>query len=146
MYYRNIIAPVDGSELTEKVVEAASCLGKLLGARVILLHVVEKWYRAEAVATDSKEWEAIHDGLLDEGKKVLSCASSKLRSGGVADIETYLSDGDAAYEIIALAHKRRADVIVMGNRRYPVIERFLTWSVVDEVSRSAPCPILWVFE
>lgn len=146
MEYRNIVCPVDGSELTDKVIDAAAYLSNISGAKIILLNVVEKWYRSEPLVTDSPEWQAIHEEWLSEGRKLLEEAAGKLRGKGVKHIETVLEDGDAAYEIVAVATQKNADLIVMATHRYSPIGKFFLGSITDRVSKKTPCPVLWLFE
>ncbi|MEK6712859.1 MAG: universal stress protein [Nitrospirota bacterium] len=144
MEYRIILCPIDTPEISEKGVDAASYLSKLSGARLILLHVVENWYRSEAVTTDSPEWAAIHQEWLDEGSKLLNDAEAQARKTGLINVETVLKEGDIAHEIVAEAKKRRADIIVMSTVRHSTIERFFIGSVIDMVTKGAPCPVLWI--
>ncbi len=146
MLLRNIVCPIDGSELTGKVLNAASYLSKVSDARIILVNVVERWYKAQPLVTDSKEWQAIHDGWLKEGKDLLEKEAARLKKMGVKHLDTVLSDGDAAYEIIALANERNADLIVMATHRYSPVGKLFHGSITDKVTRKSPCPILWLFE
>ena len=54
MELKNILCPLDGTELTDKVEDAAQYLAKISNARIILLYVVEKWYRSEGLVTNSR--------------------------------------------------------------------------------------------
>ncbi len=146
MEYRSIICPIDGSKLSEKAEEAAAYLSKLSGARLILLHVVEKWYHSSYMATDSKQWDTLHNEWLNDGRKLLEREEDKLRKEGVINIETVLRDGDAAYEIVAVAKERRADIIVMVTHNYSAVGKLFMGSVIDSVTKKAPCPVLWIFE
>ena len=146
MLLRNIVCPIDGSELTGKVLNAASYLSKVSDARIILVNVVERWYKAQPLVTDSKEWQAIHEGWLKEGKDLLEKEAARLKKMGVKHLDTVLSDGDAAYEIIALANERNVDLIVMATHRYSPVGKLFHGSITDKVTRKSPCPILWLFE
>lgn len=139
------MCPADGSELSEKGEEIAAYISKCSGARVILLHVVEKWYQSSHLATDSRAWDDIHNEWLENGRKLLEREEAKLRKEGVINIETVLRDGDAAYEIVAVAKERRADLIVMATHRYSPMGKLFIGSVTDRVTKRAPCPVLWVF-
>ena len=68
MEYKSILCPIDGSELSEKVEDAGVYLSKISGAKLILLNVVEKWYRSAHLVTDSTEWQNIHTNWLNEGR------------------------------------------------------------------------------
>lgn len=145
MELKTIICPIDGTELADKVIDAAAYLNKVSGARIVLLNVVEKWYRSEPLTTNSKEWQAIHEEWLNEGREVLSGAVQKLKDKGVKHIDTDLRDGDAAYEIIAIATEKMADLIIMATHRYTPVGKLFLGSVTDRVTKKAPCPILWLF-
>ncbi len=146
MDYRNIVCPIDGSDLLNKGEETAAYLSKCSGGRLLLLHVVENWYRSSAVATDSREWANLHNKWLNEGRELLKIEEEKLRKAGVINIETVLREGDAAYQIVALAKERRADIIVMTSQHYSTVTKIFMGSVIDEVTKKAPCPVLWILE
>lgn len=146
MQYNNIVCPVDGSELGDKALEEAAYISKISGAKLILLHVVERWYRSAHLATDSTEWQAIHEGWLNEGQELLEKEVARLKAGGVKSIETILRDGDASYEIVAAAAERKADLIVMASHRYSPVGKLFMGSIIDKVSKKSPCPVLWVFK
>lgn len=145
MDYKVIICPIDNSGLKDKAVEVASYLAGISGAKLVLLNVVEKWYRSEPMVTDSDEWTAIHEEWLNEGRGLLENEAKKLVDSGVKNIETILSEGDAAHEIVAEAMKNRADLIVMATHRYSSAGKFFLGSVTDRVTKKSPCPVLWIF-
>lgn len=146
MEYRSIVCPIDDSKLSEKAEETAAYLSKLSSARLILLHVVEKWYKSLYMATDSRDWNKLHNKWLDEGRDLLKREEEKLRKVGVINIETALRDGDAVYEIVALATERRSDLIVMATHHYTTVGKIFMGSITDRVTKIAPCPVLWIFE
>lgn len=145
MPYKNIICPIDGSELTGRAEEQAAYLCNITGAKLTLLNVVEKWYRSAHLVTDSAQWEAIHEEWLNKGRELLEKEANKIKEMGVKNIDTVLRDGDAAHEIVALAMEQKADLIVMATHRYSPVGKIFIGSVTDKVSRHAPCPVMWVF-
>jgi len=146
MEYKNIICPVDGSELGDHAMEEAAYISKVSGAKLILLNVVEKWYRSADVVTDSPEWQEIHEKWLNEGIELLKKEEARLKKEGINNIESVLRDGDASHEIIALAMERRADLIVMSSHRYSPVGKIFMGSITDRVTKKSPCPVLWVFK
>lgn len=145
MEWKTIVCPVDGSELGDRALEQAAYVSKVSGATLLVLNVVEKWYRSADVVTDSKEWQAIHEGWIKEGMEVLEKERPGLEAAGVKNMEMILKDGDAAHEIIALSMERRADLIVMASHRYSPMGKLFMGSTIDKVTKKAPCPVLWVF-
>lgn len=144
MEYRNILCPVDDTGVSEDAERHAAYLSKISGAKVTLLHVVEKWYRSQPVTTDSSEWEHIHDDWLKQGREFVQHEAEKVKGYGAVHIDTELRDGDAAHEIVATAFETKADIIVMATHRYSPIGKIFAGSVTDRVTRKSPCPILWV--
>lgn len=145
MEYRNILCPTDGTEISDTALQHAAYLSKITGAKVTLLHVVEKWYHSAHLVTNSDEWQAIHEDWLNKGRATLETEAERLKGYGAAHIETVLRDGDAAHEIIATAIERMASIVVMATHRYSPVGKIFIGSVTDRVAKKAPCPILWVF-
>jgi nucleotide-binding universal stress UspA family protein len=55
-----------------------------------------------------------------------------------------LAEGHPAEEILKVATRQRAHVIVMGSRGLAGVKRFLMGSVSQQVVRHAPCSVLLV--
>lgn len=145
MEYKHIICPIDGSEVSDVGLKHAAYLSKVSGAQLTVLHVVEKWYRAAHLVTNSEEWSAIHEDWLNKGRELLENTANKLREEGLHNIETVLREGDASHEIVAISVEHRADLIVMATHRYSPMGKLFMGSVIDRVTKKSPCPILWVF-
>lgn len=143
--YKNIICPIDGSELGDLALEQAVYISKISNAKLIMVYVLDKWYKAGDVATHSPEWEAIHREWLDEGKKILNERKARLEKEGCNNIEMVEREGEISYEIIGLASERNADIIVMASHRYSPVGKLFHGSIVDRVTKRSPCPVLWVF-
>lgn len=147
MQYKTIVCPIDASnpKLTEAATAQAAFICKLSGAKLILLNVVERWYRSAHLVTDSKEWKNIHENWLKEGEEAVKKVAASLKAEGVKEIDVEVRDGDAAHEIVATAVEGRADLIVMATHRYSTVGKLFLGSVTDKVSKHSPCPVLWVF-
>ncbi|MBI5236324.1 MAG: universal stress protein [Deltaproteobacteria bacterium] len=145
MQYKTIVCPVDATELADAALSQAAYVASISGAKLILLNVVEKWYRSAHVATDSPEWQHLHEDWLKEGEKLLQDIAAKARERGVKDLEMVAREGDAAHEIVALAVEKRADLVVMATHRYSPVGKLFMGSVTDKVSRHSPCPVMWVY-
>ena len=92
----------------------------------------------DAYAADLRESKAQH-------QQIAADAAARLReSGRRADSE--MRDGDAALEIIAVAEKRGADLIVLGSRGRTGLTRLLLGSVARNVLSGSTASILVVHE
>ncbi len=146
MEYKTVICPVSDPELLDAAVKQASYICKISGAKLILLNVVEKWYRSADVVSDSAEWQHIHEEWLNKGREILEKVRHELKEQGLNKVEVVLREGDAAHEIIAQALENRADLIIMVSHRYSPIGKFFMGGIIDKVSKHAPCPVMWVFK
>jgi nucleotide-binding universal stress UspA family protein len=76
--------------------------------------------------------------------ELLGNAQREAESAGVAKVETFARQGDAADAILDVAEEQRSDLIVVGNRGMTGAKRFLLGSVPNKVSHHAPCSVLIV--
>lgn len=145
MKYKNILCPVDGTELGDKAMEEAVYISKISGAKLILLHVSEKAFRSAHLVTDSSEWSAIHDGWIREARELLERERAKLKSEGYDNVELVFRDGEASNEIVSEAKEKGVDLIVMASHRYSPVGKLFHGSIIDRVTKRSSCPVLWVF-
>jgi nucleotide-binding universal stress UspA family protein len=75
---------------------------------------------------------------------LLEDASNEARGVGVAEVQTFARQGDAADAILDVAEEQRTDLIVVGNKGMTGAKRFLLGSVPNKVSHHAPCSVLIV--
>ena len=138
---KSVLAAVDFSPVTGAVVSAAADLGRSLGARVLLLHVVpappplaaypmEEVERAELLAANEKNAVRRLGNL----------------AGGLAGAaaETLTATGVPADEIVREASANGADLIVVGSHGHTAIYDLLVGSTTHGVLKKAPCPVVIV--
>jgi nucleotide-binding universal stress UspA family protein len=117
-----------------------------LGASVHLLHVVEaavvRGAQRDSSAADMPglRLHAIRDGY----RKLAASAARFSESGG--RVTTEVRSGRAPREIVAVAHSRGTDLIVMGTHGRTGLYQVVHGSVAHHVVRHAPCPVLAVRE
>ena len=90
-----------------------------------------------------------HDRTLleeieDEAGELLRKLTWRVKVAGGDVAGTHLGMGEADLEIVGLAERLGADLIVMGCRGHGGIRRAIGGSVSDAVIRRAPCPVLVV--
>lgn len=143
---QRILAAVDGSPAALKAVAFAAELAGERGAELILATVLsepapehaaglEDYARLEHIeaAKPALPFTAA-DALLDEARRAAQAKGARRIA-----VETAL--GDPAEEIVALAKRQKADLIVVGSRGRSRIAGLLLGSVADHVTRAAPCPV-----
>ncbi len=126
-------------------VARAAQLARLLGARVVCLHVVEPVVPAVG-------WTPIAEPLpvADVGEQLEDSAARELprfarcEEFDGLDVEDLIARGEAASEIVRVAGERRADLIVISSHGRTGLGRILFGSTAESVVRHAPCPVLVV--
>ena len=150
-----ILLATDGSEDAAHATEAAIELSKETTSELHVVYVGEDAYSAVLVypqATDSGGIEQQDPVFLEElerqfeqmARRVLDAEVEKVRAAGGTVGQAHLRIGEAATEIVDLAEKLSAGLIVVGSRGLSGIRRALIGSVSDSVIRHAHCPVLVV--
>lgn len=142
--FHKIIVPVDGSDASNKALQAALQLARESAGRVRLLHVIEEMaYLGGAGAFGGYTGDLL--GIMrDAGAKVLEDAVAQAREQGVA-IESQLYDkfGERLSEVVANAAQTwGADLVVVGTHGRRGMGRMLLGSGAEQIIRSAPVPVL----
>jgi nucleotide-binding universal stress UspA family protein len=136
---RKILAPVDGSDVTERVVDVACDLSKLFDASLTLAHVIVLPVTIEpGVAVDPAPLERVGQRILESAKRVSE------KRGCSTDVMMESAVGNAGHRIVWIAKENDFDLIVIGARGIGKIEALLLGSVCDTVTHSASCPVLVV--
>lgn len=138
-----ILAAVDLSESTEKVVKAVEDLAKTLRAEVWLVHIADP--EPEFVGLDAGP-QSVRDDTAkvfhDEHRQIQALADS-LREAGV-DTTALLLQGATAEKILDQAAKLDVDMIVVGSHGRGAMLQMLVGSVSEGVLRKSACPVLVV--
>jgi nucleotide-binding universal stress UspA family protein len=137
--FKRILVPTDFSAASTEAVRYAALFARLCSAGITLLHVVEP--------PNYPAWGYAHLSLRDE--KLKKKARGKLQTLGselpsdLATKEVVLT-GDAALKIVETAEEQKSDLIVISTHGHTALRRLLLGSVVGEVVRLAPCPVLTI--
>jgi nucleotide-binding universal stress UspA family protein len=143
--YKKMLAPLDGSELSECILEhiRAIALGCKV-SKVVLLRVVEPIPSSAYAASAElgEDWVAkAEEKDQAYAREYLAKLAGKLKKEGIA-VETATARGLPAYEILDYAKKNAVDIIVMSTHGRSGITRWVMGSVADRVLRRAAVPVL----
>ncbi len=143
--YKQILVPLDGSELAEKALPHAEELARRFGARLILFSVVESVvvYSQPGVVGPIVSVTFNIEEEIEKTKGYLGNVAGKLRQAGL-DASTEVRQGDAASQICDFAREIGAELIVMSTHGRSGVRRWVYGSVADRVLRGANVPILLV--
>ena len=140
---KTILVPVDFSDVTTKVVEAARKFAAAFEGRLVMLNVAEPepdfvGFEAGpptvrvATARDFK----VERQRLDDIK-------ARLVAGG-CDVTALHIQGPIVEKILHEAGEQQADLIVMGSHGHGAFYDLLVGSVTQGVIKSAACPVVVV--
>ena len=142
--YRRLLCPVDFSESSLHALRYALSLAQEADANLTILHVfdwphdvdllVERFDTAEFRRIVEDDARARLDGLVSDDIRQW-CTPS-----------TMVAYGKPYREIIELAARDAADLIVMGVRGRNPLDLTLFGSTTNQVVRRAPCPVLTLRE
>jgi nucleotide-binding universal stress UspA family protein len=143
--FSKILVPVDFSEHTHDVIQAATEMARRFEASVSLVHVNEPLPYALPSGFLVYPMEQI-TSMLDACRGQLEQLESTLRAGGVMHTDSEVLSGVAASEIVRRASEGHYDLIVMGTHGHTGLMHALIGSVAERVVRKAHCPVLTVRE
>lgn len=144
--FATIVAGTDGSATAGSAVSHAIGLALKLGSRLVIVSAYEPVSEPrrggeQAHAPPDFQWAV---GPHADVVALLAQARTEAERAGVAQVETFARQGDAADAILDVAEEQEADLIVIGNKGMTGAKRFLLGSVPNKVSHHAPCSVLIV--
>lgn len=139
---KTILTPIDFSPISAAVVEQAATLAQVLGARVILLTVVEPPVIATEYAALMNISELIAAGEKNAERQLEALATELGRRG--IPVKSIQVTGTAVAEIATQAAACEADYIVMGSHGHTAFYDLLVGSTTHGVLNRASCPVVIV--
>lgn len=142
---QRILVPLDGSGPSQRGLQEAVSLARALGARLVLLHVVDDFPPHLELAPAAAYREALQR-LRQRGQALLDQAAEHAAAVGVGT-ESLLQEvgaqtvGDA---IVQQVRACRCDLIVMGTHGRRGLQRVAMGSDAELVLRTSPVPVLLV--
>jgi len=149
--YKNVLVPLDGSELAECVLPHVETIAKGCGVTTVTFVRVAEPMRVPVSdnveygdAFSYKEWEEVEAALKKAAVNYLTKLLSRVKYDGV-DVKMEVLDGGRAADLIAdYATKNETDLIVIATHGRSGVSRWVWGSVADRVLRSACVPVLMV--
>jgi nucleotide-binding universal stress UspA family protein len=122
-----ILCPVNFSKISRSALRHAASLSQQFKARLIAPCIIE--------SGDERS--------MAEAKRELAVWLKEATAGG-CDTEIVTKRGQAAEQIVSLAKKTKADLVVMGTQRRSSLQTWLSGDTTESVLRHAPAPVLVV--
>ncbi|WP_250123323.1 universal stress protein [Chroococcidiopsis sp. CCMEE 29] len=136
---KTIVVALDGSDLSEQVIQALQELQLQPATKIILSHVVPPPESSLELVADRPQTDFEGLPYLHLEKQL---QSYQAQLPGESEIE--IVTGDPSEEIIRLANIYQADLIVIGSRGLTGVKRIIQGSVSSQVVENAHCSVLVV--
>jgi nucleotide-binding universal stress UspA family protein len=142
---KTILVPLDLSSAAVQVCDAACELAKLIGARPILLHIVQPppVMMSDVYAFDASQLTELSSAAEKSAVRKLRALARHCAKRDVR-VTTVQRTGVPVIAILAKARSLRARYIVMGSHGHGAMYDLLVGSTTHGVLKKAPCPVLVV--
>lgn len=137
--YKKILLVVDLSEDSKRVGERAKAIAACYQSEITLLHVVE-YIPVEPMGEALLPTVQIEGELVDRARVKLAELADKL---GLAQSPRLIETGSIKTEIVRVAQRLGANLIVLGSRERHGLAILLNFTE-DTVLHAAPCDVLAV--
>ena len=138
---KTVLAPIDYSPVSERVIEGAIELARVMDARLVLLHVAAPLPiigKNLALTITGAELAAAAEKA---SAKKLTALQRALRDEGVTAHAVHAT-GNPCERIIEQAERLGADCIVIGSHGHTAFYDLLVGSTTSGVLKGAPCPVV----
>jgi nucleotide-binding universal stress UspA family protein len=141
---KTVIALVDFSDITPRVIEQATLHARTYGARLILVHVVpaEPAVVEFGIASPTLLQPPSERRIEKDYNQLLSLRDS-LANSGVPVSAQQLEQADIR-KVVALCQNLEADLIVVGTHHHSALYQFFIGTYTADILEKAHCPVLVV--
>jgi nucleotide-binding universal stress UspA family protein len=137
---KHVLIPLDGSDMSERIIPHALALGRLTCSRYTLVQTLELLMTGYGLATYAPaEYEI--DALMQEAQQYLDRVAAGLRAEGL-QVQTEVFFGPPAMTILDYAREHAVDLIALETHGRSGAARLFLGSVADKIVRGAGEPIL----
>lgn len=140
---KTLLTAVDLSPVTPKVLDGATTLAKALGAKLVILHVMEPVAAYVPVGAAMDVITApmpVEPPDIEALKERLELLASPVRAKGV-EVETLAVVSLPTEEILEQVKKIPADMLVLGSHGHGALYHLFSGSVVTSVLHKAEIPV-----
>ena len=135
---RNILFATDFTEGSRLALPYAGSIARVFGSRVHLCHVEAPVPLSSGVAAP-QIYEALGKDIADHLTELLNAPALK-----GSELKLALGEGEVRDEISRIVRDQNIDLIVAGTHGHTGVKHLLLGSVVEEICRTARCPVLTV--
>jgi nucleotide-binding universal stress UspA family protein len=140
---KKIVCPTDFSDPSYEGLKVAREFAEHFSAELILVNVIFPGPIVPGIVEPGFHIPAALEAMQETAEKSLQDLTRKKMLENIP-VRTLVISGKPAYEIVDLADKEKADIIVIATHGESGWQKFLFGSVTEKVIRMASCPVLTV--
>lgn len=144
--FKSILVPVDGSTISNQVIEKAAALARAFDSQVTVVCVIDI-YAFAGLGMDAAYGQAEYmTAATNEAKLAVAQAKQFFDVAGIS-VTTSVVEGQVVYKtILGTADAVDADLIVMGSHGRKGLEKLVLGSVAAQILSHAHTPVMIVRE
>jgi nucleotide-binding universal stress UspA family protein len=132
--YKEILVTLDGTPTDRTIIEHVKPLAKLMGSRIVLLHVADGWaartYGRDAISPE-----------ITEDTAYLEKVRSEFQADGI-DARAELAYGDPGSEIVKWVEQNGCDLVAMSTHGHGFLADLFLGSASRRVRHKIRVPVL----
>ncbi|MGA2373200.1 MAG: universal stress protein [Candidatus Korobacteraceae bacterium] len=132
--YEKILVTVDGTPTDRAIIEHVKELAKVMGSRLVLLHVADGW------AARTYGPDAVSPEIRDDTQYLETVRAEFQRAGISAEAE--LAYGDPAKEIIRWVQQKGCDLVAMSTHGHRFLADIFLGNTASQVQHRISVPVL----
>lgn len=141
--FSTILFATDFSEVSEYAFDYAYTLAKKFNSKLIVLHVINEPVDLRGFYVPHISFDSLEKEIEDAAEKMMK----KFCLGRLVDLaasDTAIVSGIPYDEIIAMADKEKASMIVLGTHGRAGLDHLLFGSTAERVVRRSRCPVMTI--
>jgi nucleotide-binding universal stress UspA family protein len=140
---RNILVPVDFSEMSGPAIETAQRLAKRFGAAVHLVHVREYYYPVGFMVPGAPVPMSMVTFRKDTAKGIADQFRALAKKHGIPTTNCYVRNDTPVFNgVCQVARQISADLIITPTHGYTGLTHFFEGSHAERIVQHSPCPVL----
>jgi len=141
--FSTILFATDFSEVSEYAFDYAYTLAKTFNSKLIVMHVINEPVDLRGFYVPHISFESLEKEIEEAAEKMMK----KFCLGKLVDLaasETVIVSGIPYDEILAMADKEKASMIVLGTHGRAGLDHLLFGSTAERVVRRSKCPVMTI--
>ena len=132
--YNTILVTLDTTPTDRAIIEHVKALAKIMGSRVVLLHVADGW-AARTFGEDAVGPEITQD------KAYLDRVRKEFESAGIS-VDAFLAYGNPVTEIVRWVHEKQCDLVAMSTHGHRFLADLFFGVTASRVQHRIDVPVL----